>query len=392
MKTSIGQFASLRFLQTWQDDNPIHTMLKRTPFYEIHQKAGAKLIDFGGFEMPVQYAGIIKEHHAVRQNAGIFDVSHMGEIWVRGPKAFDLVQFATINDVSKLFPGKVQYSAMCYENGGIVDDLLVYMFSEEAYYLVVNASNKDKDLEWLLKLNASIGAEVEDVSETTCLLAVQGPKAPELLQKLTPVNLSDMVYYTFEKGNFAGFDDVIISATGYTGEKGFEIYFDQRSASPTQIWDAIMEAGAEHGLMPAGLGARDTLRLEMGYALYGNDISAETTPLEAGLGWVTKLDNDNFCGKEALLRQKETGITRRLVGFITSDRRAIPRSHYELKDEKGSKIGEVTSGGQSVNLGYGIGMGYIDKAFTAPGTDIFIEIRGNLFTATVCKPPFITRK
>lgn len=367
-------------------------MLKRTAFYEIHQKAGAKLIDFGGFEMPVQYAGIIKEHQAVRESIGMFDVSHMGEIYVRGPIAFELVQYVTINDVSKLVPNKVQYSAMCYENGGIVDDLLVYMFSDENYLLVVNASNKDKDLAWIQKQNATFGAEIEDVSDTMCLLAVQGPNAPEALQSLTSENLSEIEYYSFREGTFAGVPNVIISATGYTGEKGFEIYFDQAAGSPETVWDAIMEAGKKYNIQPAGLGARDTLRLEMGYALYGNDISQDTSPLEAGLGWVTKLDKGDFCGREALIRQKEKGISRKLVGFITDDKRAIPRSHYAIVDENGEKIGEVTSGGQSIGLGKGIGMGYVDVAFAGADTTIFIDIRNKTFEAKIIRPPFIKKK
>ncbi|HAC14584.1 MAG TPA: glycine cleavage system aminomethyltransferase GcvT [Bacteroidetes bacterium] len=364
-------------------------MLKRTAFYDIHSAIGAKLIDFGGFEMPVQYAGILKEHQAVRERAGIFDVSHMGEIMVRGPKALDLIQFATVNDASKLTPGKIQYSAMCYEDGGIVDDLLVYCITLDEYLLVVNASNKEKDLAWITSLNEKIGAELEDISEQTCLLAVQGPKSIEILQKLTQINLSEITYYTFEIGEFAGFEDVILSATGYTGEKGFEIYFDSRKVDPAVIWNSIMSAGSGFGLEPAGLGARDTLRLEMGFALYGNDISSQTTTLEAGLGWITKLDKGNFCGREALLSQKDSGVTKRLVGFKTDDRRAIPRSHYILKDDSGNEIGEVTSGGQSPNLGIGIGMGYVISEFAKIDTKINVEIRGKAFPAIVTKPPFI---
>jgi aminomethyltransferase len=367
-------------------------MLKRTPFYEIHKESGAKLIDFGGFEMPVQYAGIIKEHTAVRERAGIFDVSHMGEILVEGPRAFDLVQYATVNDVSKLEPGKIQYSAICYEDGGIVDDLLVYCYDENKYLLVVNASNKEKDFEWLKKLNGSIGAVLHDISDNTCLLAVQGPRSIEILQKLTPINLSEIRYYTFKTGEFAGCNDVILSATGYTGEKGFEIYFDSGHDNPEKIWNQIMTAGADYGLEPAGLGARDTLRLEMGFALYGNDISAETTAYEAGLGWITKPDKGEFCGRDALLKQKESGLKRKLVGFKTDDKRAIPRSHYPLLDKDGNKIGEVTSGGQSVNLGIGIGMGYVTIENSVPGTEILIEIRGKQFSAVVTKPPFINQK
>lgn len=370
----------------------INFMLKRTPFYDLHKTAGAKLIDFGGFEMPVQYAGIIKEHQAVRERAGMFDVSHMGEIIVSGPRAFDLVQYTTVNDVAKLVPGKIQYSAMCYENGGIVDDLLVYHMGADEYLLVVNASNKDKDLDWILKLNQSIGAKVQDVSDSTCLLAVQGPKSVEILQKLTSENLSDIQYYSFVVGEFAGCRDVILSATGYTGEKGFEIYFDSKDGNPERIWNAILEAGTDFGLEPTGLGARDTLRLEMGFALYGNDISAGTTTYEAGLGWITKPDKGDFCGREALLTQKEAGISKRLIGFTTEDKRAIPRSHYQLLNKEGENIGEVTSGGQSVNLGIGIGMGYVLTEYSTMGTPINIEIRGKQFSALVTKPPFINKK
>lgn len=366
-------------------------MLKRTPFYEVHQHAGAKLIDFGGFEMPVQYAGILKEHQAVRERAGIFDVSHMGEIMVTGPKALNLVQHVTVNDASKLVPGKIQYSAMCYTDGGIVDDLLVYKISDEQYLLVVNASNKDKDLTWIVEQNAKIGAQLEDISDQTCLLAVQGPKSVQILQKLTTVNLSEISYYNFKIGDFAGYSDVILSATGYTGEKGFEIYFDGTKANPADIWNKIMEAGLSEGIEPAGLGARDTLRLEMGFALYGNDISADTTPLEAGLGWITKLEKGDFCGRDVLIQQKTDGVSKRLVGFITDDKRAIPRSHYSLLNASGEKIGEVTSGGQSPNLGIGIGMAYVEVAYSKPETALFVEIRGKQFPVVVTKPPFIKK-
>jgi aminomethyltransferase len=366
-------------------------MSKRTPFYDVHVKYGARLIDFGGFEMPVQYTGILKEHDAVRTAAGMFDVSHMGEIIVSGPVALPLLQFATINDVSKLYPGKAQYSAMCYPDGGIVDDLLVYMLAEQKYMLVVNASNKDKDLEWILKLNEQFGAEISDISENTCLLAVQGPKSIEILQKLTDTDLSSIGFYTFATGKMAGVPDMIISATGYTGEKGFELYFDGSTVSPGAVWEEIMKSGEEHGLMPAGLGARDTLRLEMGYALYGNDISNETTPLEAGLGWVTKLDKGDFCGRDILKAQKESGINRKLIGMVTSDRRAIPRSGYIIKNNNGNDIGRVTSGGTSPMLGKGVGMGYIEINQASAGNQVFIEIRGSVYPAEVQRPPFITK-
>jgi aminomethyltransferase len=366
-------------------------MSKRTPFYDVHVQFGARLIDFGGYEMPVQYAGILKEHDAVRTAAGMFDVSHMGEFIVTGPEALDLLQYATINDISKLQPGKAQYSAMCYPEGGIVDDLLVYMLADQKYMLVVNASNKDKDLEWLLTLNERFDADVRDISDSTCLLAVQGPHAPAILQKLTQIDLSSIGFYTFREGELAGVPGMIISATGYTGEKGFELYFDVNAAAPEMVWSAIMKAGEQEGLQPAGLGSRDTLRLEMGYALYGNDISRDTTPLEAGLGWVTKLDKGDFCGRDVLKAQKESGVNRKLVGLVTSDRRAIPRSGYVLKDNEGNEIGSVTSGGTSPVLGKGIGMGYVDIAHSTKGQQIFIEIRGSLFPAEVQRPPFITK-
>jgi aminomethyltransferase len=366
-------------------------MLKRTPLYAMHQQHGAKLIDFGGFEMPVQYSGILKEHQAVRERAGIFDVSHMGELMITGSESLKLVQHLTVNDASKLTPGKIQYSAMCYEDGGIVDDLLVYCMSESAYLLVVNASNKEKDLNWILSQNEQFGAHIEDISEKTCLLAVQGPASIGILQKLTEINLSDISYYSFMVGEFAGYSDVILSATGYTGEKGFEIYFDSTRVDPATVWNNIMEAGSDEGLEPAGLGARDTLRLEMGFALYGNDISAETTPLEAGLGWITKFDKSNFIGKSVLEKQKSEGIQKRLIGFKTEDKRAIPRSHYSLLNESGEIVGEVTSGGQSPNLGIGIGMGYVQTAYNKPEASLFVEIRGKQFPVAVTKPPFIKK-
>ncbi|MCC5925694.1 MAG: glycine cleavage system aminomethyltransferase GcvT [Bacteroidetes bacterium] len=365
--------------------------LKRTPFYNVHKESGAKLIDFGGFEMPVQYAGILKEHEAVRNAAGMFDVSHMGEFYVTGDAAYNLLQFATLNDLDKLVPGKVQYTAMCYEDGGIVDDLLVYMLDVNRYMLVVNASNKDKDLQWLNKLNSRFSAKIMDVSDMMCLLAVQGPKSESVLQSLTDIPLSDIPFYTFKSGVLAGVS-MVISATGYTGERGFELYFPIGNISPDTVWNMIMKAGEPHGLQPAGLGARDTLRLEMGYALYGNDISAETNPLEAGLGWITKLQKEDFSGKDAIVQIKETGLDRKLIGLVTSDRKAIPRSHYRLTDEQGNTIGEVTSGGKSPTLGTGIGMGYVKSEFATPGSKIFIDIRGNLYEAEVQRPPFLKKK
>lgn len=365
-------------------------MLKRTPFYETHKKAGARLIDFGGFEMPVQYEGIKAEHAAVRQNAGIFDVSHMGEVFVSGAGALRFLQYITINDVSKLVPGKAQYSAMCYPNAGIVDDLIVYMMDENSYMVVVNASNRDKDVSWMMQHKA-VDVVIDDRSDDFALLALQGPKAAQILAKITELDLESIAYYHFAVGKVAGFDDVIVSATGYTGEPGFEIYFDVKKSDPEAVWNAIMEAGADLGLKPCGLGARDTLRLEMGYALYGNDISDTTTPLEAGLAWITKLDKGNFIGREALLLQKLAGITRKLTGFMMEDEKAIPRSHYIVRSTDGEHIGEVTSGTQSVTLSKGFGMAYVDLTWSNPGQPIVIDIRGKLMPATTHKPPFVKK-
>ncbi len=365
-------------------------MLKRTPFYETHKTAGARLIDFGGFEMPVQYEGIKVEHTAVRESAGIFDVSHMGEVFVSGSGALRFLQHLTINDVSKLVPGKAQYSAMCYPNGGIVDDLIVYMLADQSYMVVVNASNRDKDVAWM-KQHKADDVTIDDRSDHYALLALQGPKSSLILSKITDIDLASIAYYHFAVGKLAGFDDVIVSATGYTGEPGFEIYFDVRNADPVAVWNAIMEAGADLGLKPCGLGARDTLRLEMGYALYGNDISDLTTPLEAGLAWITKLDKGDFVGREALLSQKEAGINRKLTGFVMEDEKAIPRSHYIVRNPEGEQIGEVTSGTQSVTLSKGVGMAYVDLASSKPGIPIVIDIRGRLMPAMTQKPPFVRK-
>jgi aminomethyltransferase len=365
-------------------------MSKQTPFYHLHEQAGAKLVNFGGFEMPVQYESIRKEHKAVRSGVGMFDVSHMGEFYLTGKEALDLIQHVTINDVSKLKPGKAQYSAMCYEDGGIVDDLLVYMLDEQEYILVVNASNIKKDFEWIEQNNA-FDVQLTDLSADTCLLAVQGPKAEETLQKLTETDLSSIAFYTFEMGTLAGFDDIIISATGYTGEKGFELYFNKGHADPEAIWKAIMEAGAEFDIEPCGLGARDTLRLEMGFALYGNDITKETHPLEARMGWLTKLDKGPFIGREALIEEKEAGLDRKLVGFIIDEKRSIPRSGYTIFDHDDNEIGFVTSGSRSISLDKNIGMGYVDKEFTDDGDTICIEIRNRQAEAVVQKPPFIKK-
>jgi aminomethyltransferase len=359
-------------------------MLKTTPFIDAHRRSGAKLIDFGGYLMPVQYAGIVKEHEAVRQGVGLFDVSHMGEILVEGPQALRLVQHVTVNDASVLTPGRAQYSAMCQDDGGIVDDLLVYCLAPDRFMLVVNASNQEKDLAWI-HANNRFDAKVTDIGPQTALLAVQGPKAAELLQPFTDTDLGSIPYYHFATGAFMGIPDVILSATGYTGEKGFELYMRSDAAvGPSSIWDSLLSAGAE----PCGLGARDSLRLEMGYPLYGNDISDRTTPLEAGLGWITKLGKGPFIGKDALEARKQAGIRNKLVGFVMSEERAIPRSRYRILDAAGDPIGEVTSGGPSIALGVGIGMGYVDAAHAAEGSPIFVEIRQKAVPATVFKPPF----
>lgn len=337
--------------------------------------------------MPVQYAGIKQEHNAVREKAGLFDVSHMGEFFVRGPKALDLIQKVTINDASKLQPGKAQYSAMCYENGGIVDDLLVYMMDEENYMLVVNASNIEKDWDWIVSQN-SMNADIENCSDEIALLALQGPESVKILQKLTDTDVSAIKFYTFEMASVAGEKDVIISATGYTGEQGFELYIDTTASDAGRIWDELFRAGEEFGLEPAGLGARDTLRLEMGYALYGNDITKETNPLEARMGWLTKLDKDEFVGRDALIKQKVNGVERKLMGFVISEPRNVPRSGYEILDESDNKIGFVTSGTQSVSLDKGIGMGYISVEKAVQDETIYIQIRKKKVEATVTAPPF----
>jgi aminomethyltransferase len=314
----------------------------------------------------------------------MFDVSHMGEFYVSGPQAFDLIQFATSNDVGKLSPGKIQYSCLPNDEGGIVDDLLVYQLAEERYMLVVNASNIEKDWQRLSSLNADFGAHMENRSDSISLLAVQGPKATELLQTLTEVNLAEIPYYHFKIGSMAGISDVILSNTGYTGAGGFELYVANEDAEA--LWDAVMEAGQPFGLLPAGLGARDTLRLEMGFCLYGNDIDDTTSPLEAGLGWITKLDTD-FVNSAYLKEQKSKGLNRKLVGFTMLDR-GIPRQGYRIVDLKGNAIGEVRSGTQSPSLGKAIGMGYVQMEYTQPESQIFIEIRGKLLEAKVVKVPF----
>jgi aminomethyltransferase len=358
----------------------------RTPFYEIHKRYNAKIVSFAGFEMPVEYSGIKDEHMTVRNGAGVFDVSHMGEIWVKGPNALQFIQKVTSNDASILQIGNAQYSCFPNGKGGIVDDLLVYYFEPQKYMLVVNASNIQKDWEWLVSQN-DMGVILENASDKMCQLAVQGPKATQILQKLTDTDLSLIKYYTFKTGRFAGVDDVIISATGYTGAGGFELYFYNEFAE--QIWEAIFKAGSDDGIKPIGLGARDTLRLEMGFCLYGNDIDDTTSPIEAGLGWITKFtDSKEFIDKALFLHQKNEGVGRKLKGFEMIDR-GIPRHGYEIVNAEGVVIGIVTSGTQSPVLDKGIGMGYVNSEYSTAGTEIYILVRNKQLKAKVVKMPFI---
>ena len=360
--------------------------MKSTPFTQKHTALGAKMAEFAGYHMPISYTGINDEHHTVRKNAGVFDVSHMGEFILKGPQALDLIQRVTTNDASKLTAGKAQYSCMTNEQGGIVDDLLVYCIEEnKVYMIVVNASNIEKDWNWMSQHNTN-GAEMHNISDQTGLLAVQGPNATKMLQPLTDMDILNLKYYTFVKGRFAGVDNVLVSATGYTGAGGVEIYFEDKGDNAEKIWNAIFEAGAAYGLKPIGLGARDTLRLEMGYALYGNDIDDTTTPLEAGLSWITKF-NKEFTAKEILKKQKEEGIRRQLVGFEMVDK-GIPRHGYDICDEEGNKIGYVTSGTQAPSLGKAIGMGYVQVEYSPLDTFIYIKVRDKLLQAKVVKMPF----
>jgi aminomethyltransferase len=359
--------------------------VKRTVFYPYHLEKGAKMVPFAGYEMPLEYAGVRQEHLNVRENVGVFDVSHMGEIWIKGEKAFDLVQKLTSNDLHKLEPGKIQYTCFPNSTGGIVDDLLVYCYEKEKYLLVVNASNVEKDYRWIQKNNGE-GARVEDASDRIAQLAVQGPKAGALLQKLTSTDLTGISYYHFQTGQIAGVKEVIISNSGYTGAGGFELYMYLNDAP--QIWEKLFEAGEEFGLEPAGLAARDTLRLEMGFCLYGNDIDDTTSPLEAGLGWITKfVDGNEFINRHALEEQKTRGVSKRLVGFELKDR-GIPRQHYPIFDASGKMVGEVTSGTMSPMLGKGIGMGYVEAGKESIGTELLIGIRNKQIPAEVVKPPF----
>jgi len=361
--------------------------MKTTAFTSIHEKLGAKMVEFAGFRMPIEYSGIKEEHMTVRQGVGVFDVSHMGEFWIKGPGALDLIQKVTSNDASVLQPGQAQYSCFPNGQGGIVDDLLVYAYEPEKYMLVVNAANIEKDWIWIVEQNKGIGAVLENASDNISLLAVQGPKAAEILQKLTSIDLGGMKYYTFKTVEFAGVEKVIISATGYTGAGGFELFFSKEHA--LKIWEAVFNAGKDEGIKPIGLGARDTLRLEMGYCLYGNDIDEATSPLEAGLGWITKFtERNNFIDRAFLEKQKKEGVRRRLRGFVMTGR-GIPRHGYEITDEDGKTVGRVTSGTHSPVLEKGIGMGYLNIEFSNPGTGIYIRVRNRLLKAEIVKLPFI---
>jgi len=357
--------------------------MKSTALTATHEALGAKLVPYAGFNMPVQYEGVSAEHKTVRKGVGVFDVSHMGEFLIEGPHALELIQKVCSNDASKLSIGKAQYSYLPNENGGIVDDLIIYKMKEESYLLVVNAGNIEKDWNWISSKN-DVGATMRDLSPEYSLLAIQGPKAVEAMQSLTSHDLSEIKFYNFVVGDFAGIEHVIISATGYTGSGGFEIYC--KNSEVKQIWDKVFEAGASYGIKPIGLAARDTLRLEMGYCLYGNDIDENTSPIAAGLGWVTKFSKD-FINSEALKSEKEHGPKQKLVGFELDDR-GIPRHGYDIVDGNGNKIGVVTSGTMSPSLNKGIGLGYVPAIFADAGSKINIQIRKNAVPATVVKTPF----
>ncbi len=360
--------------------------MKLTALNKVHKAAGARVVEFAGYEMPVEYSGIRDEHLTVRNAVGVFDVSHMGEFWVKGPKALELLKKVSSNDPTILRPGQAQYTCFPNGKGGIVDDFLVYCFNPEKFLLVVNASNINKDWEWINRQN-TLDAQLENVSDSISQLAVQGPLAVKALQKITEVNLGEMKFYSFVVGKMAGIDDVIISATGYTGAGGFELYCKNEDA--LRLWEAVFEAGAEFGIKPAGLGARDTLRLEMGYCLYGNDIDDATSPIEAGLGWITKFNNGReFIDRDVLTMQKNEGVNRRLKGFVLLEK-GIPRHGYDLTDANGVVIGKVTSGTLSPVLHKGIGLGYVAREYAALGTHIYVKIRNKSIPAEIVKLPFV---
>jgi aminomethyltransferase len=360
--------------------------MKNTPFTDRHIALGAKMAEFAGYNMPISYTGINEEHHCVRNNAGVFDVSHMGEFILKGANALDLIQRVTSNDASKLTDGKAQYSCLPNDTGGIVDDLLVYCVEQnKTYMLVVNASNIEKDWNWISKHNTN-GVEMHNISDKTALLAIQGPKATEYMQQLTDMDITNLKYYTFTKGKFAGVDNVLVSATGYTGAGGVEIYFEDKDGDAAKIWDEVFRVGTPHGMKPIGLAARDTLRLEKGFCLYGNDIDDTTSPLEAGLGWITKFTKD-FTARSILEQLKADGLKRNLVGIEMVDR-GIPRHGHTVQNEAGKEIGVVTSGTQSPTLGKAIGMAYVAKESAAPGSEVFVMIRDKAVKAQVVKLPF----
>ncbi|MFD2203285.1 glycine cleavage system aminomethyltransferase GcvT [Shivajiella indica] len=360
--------------------------IKKITLNDLHVALGGKMVPFAGYSMPVRYSSDLEEHKTVREGVGVFDVSHMGEFMVKGPQALSLIQKVTSNDASKLVVGQAQYSCFPNESGGIVDDLIVYKMGEKKFMLVVNASNIDKDWKWINKHN-DMGAELENISDSISLFAIQGPLASKAVQSLTPINLSEIKFYHFEIGEFAGVKDVIISGTGYTGAGGFEIYVKNEDAE--KVWNAIFEAGKNWGIKPIGLGARDTLRLEMGYCLYGNDINDSTSPLEAGLGWITKFTK-NFINSENLKKQKEEGVNKKLIGFILKEK-GIPRAHYPITNKEGEIIGEVTSGTISPTMGIGIGLGYVKSAYASTGTEIEITVRNKNLKAKVEKLPLLKK-
>lgn len=358
--------------------------MKITAFNQIHKDLGAKMVPYAGFEMPVQYAGVNQEHLVVRNGVGVFDVSHMGQFFIKGPEALELLQYIGSNDASKVKVGQAQYTCLTNEKGGIVDDLIIYRMSEDEWMLVVNASNIDKDWEWINKHN-KFDVEIENRSDQLSLLATQGPKAIEAMQSLTDENLNEIPFYNFKVAEFAGAKDVIISATGYTGSGGFEIYFDNQYAE--MMWEKVMEAGKDFGIEPCGLAARDTLRLEKGFCLYGNEINENISPLEAGLGWITKLNKD-FIGKDVIAQQKENGIEKKLIGFKLIER-GVPRQDYKILDENENEIGVVTSGTQSPVLKEGIGMGYVKTDLAEAGNQILIQVRNKTIKAEIVKTPFV---
>ncbi len=359
--------------------------MKETALTQLHISLGAKMAEFAGYNMPIVYSSITEEHKAVRNSVGVFDVSHMGEFMIKGEKALELIQLVTSNDAAALTDFKVQYSCLPNDTGGIVDDLLVYRWNANEYYLVVNASNIEKDWNWIKKHN-TIGAEMSNMSDDFSLLAVQGPNAVNTLQKLTTINLSEIAYYSFTAGKIAEVDDVIISNTGYTGAGGFEIYVWNKDAR--KMWEAIFNAGSEFGIIPCGLGCRDTLRLEKAFCLYGHDIDDTTSPIEAGLGWITKFTK-KFINSDYHKALKESGAKKKLIGFEITEKGKIPRQHFKIKDVRGNEIGNVTSGTQSPTLNKAIGLGYVRAEFSKPGTEIFIEIRNTLVKAAVVKTPFV---